>query len=177
MCFFFFFFFFFWHPDSNGFDQFCINFVNEKLQQIFIELTLKNEQEEYAREGIQWTPIPFFNNKIVCELIEGALQGSKQRLPPGVFALLDDVCATMHAESKGADRAFAEKIGSIHSSHPHLLPGNGGAKASFTVKHFVSLTHQLRAAPLNPQSERATRVWSLQLRRRAVLCLLYLSGG
>ncbi len=148
------------HPDSNGFDQFCINFVNEKLQQIFIELTLKNEQEEYAREGIQWTPIPFFNNKIVCELIEGALHGSKQRLPPGVFALLDDVCATMHAESKGADRAFAEKIGSIHSSHPHLFPGNGGAKASFTVKHFVSthtLTHTAcSAGPLNPQSERHT---------------------
>jgi myosin I len=42
-----------------------INYVNEKLQQIFIEFTLKNEQDEYAREGIQWTPIPFFNNKIV----------------------------------------------------------------------------------------------------------------
>ena len=35
---------------SNGFEQFCINYVNEKLQQIFIELTLKNEQEEYRHE-------------------------------------------------------------------------------------------------------------------------------
>ena len=55
----------------NGFEQYCINFVNEKLQQIFIELTLKSEQEEYVKEGIQWTPIDYFNNKIVCELIEG----------------------------------------------------------------------------------------------------------
>lgn len=39
----------------NGFEQFCINFVNEKLQQIFIELTLKAEQEEYVQEGIKWT--------------------------------------------------------------------------------------------------------------------------
>ena len=44
--------------------------MNEKLQQYFIELTLKAEQEEYVREGIEWTPIKYFNNKIVCDLIE-----------------------------------------------------------------------------------------------------------
>ena len=44
--------------------------MNEKLQQIFIELTLKAEQEEYVQEGIRWTPIDYFNNKIVCDLIE-----------------------------------------------------------------------------------------------------------
>ncbi len=59
-----------WIFQKNGFEQFCINFVNEKLQQIFIELTLKAEQEEYVSEGIKWTPIDYFNNKIVCELIE-----------------------------------------------------------------------------------------------------------
>ncbi|VDK37822.1 unnamed protein product [Gongylonema pulchrum] len=64
--------------DNNGFEQFCINFVNEKLQQIFIELTLKAEQEEYVSEGIRWTPIHFFNNKVVCDLIEA-------RKPPGTF--------------------------------------------------------------------------------------------
>jgi myosin-1 len=45
--------------------------VNEKLQQFFIELTLKAEQEEYEKEGIKWTPIKYFNNKVVCDLIEG----------------------------------------------------------------------------------------------------------
>jgi len=49
----------------NSFEQFCINYCNEKLQQIFIELTLKQEQEEYQREGIQWTPIDYFNNAII----------------------------------------------------------------------------------------------------------------
>jgi len=44
--------------------QLCINYVNEKLQQIFIELTLKAEQDEYGHEGIAWKPIPFFNNKV-----------------------------------------------------------------------------------------------------------------
>ena len=39
--------------DVNGFEQFCINYCNEKLQQLFIELTLKSEQEEYLKEGIE----------------------------------------------------------------------------------------------------------------------------
>lgn len=92
--------------DKNGFEQFCINYVNEKLQQYFIELTLKAEQEEYNREGIQWTPIKFFNNKIVCDLIEG-------KRPPGIFSLLDDVCATMHSMGNdgagGVDMKFLDK--------------------------------------------------------------------
>jgi myosin-1 len=55
---------------KNSFEQLCINYVNEKLQQIFIELTLKSEQEEYVREGIPWEPIKYFNNKPCVELIE-----------------------------------------------------------------------------------------------------------
>jgi myosin-1 len=55
---------------TNSFEQMCINYVNEKLQQIFIELTLKSEQEEYVREKIQWTNIDYFNNKPCVELIE-----------------------------------------------------------------------------------------------------------
>ena len=73
-------------PKDNSFEQLCINYVNEKLQQIFIELTLKTEQEEYVREQIKWTPINYFNNKIVCDLIE-------ERKPPGIFAALNDACA------------------------------------------------------------------------------------
>jgi myosin heavy subunit len=57
--------------ENNSFEQFCINLCNEKLQQLFIELTLKSEQEEYVREGIKWEPIQYFNNKIICDLIEG----------------------------------------------------------------------------------------------------------
>jgi len=53
-------------------------------------------QEEYVREGIKWTPINYFNNKIVCELIES-------KNPPGIMSIIDDVCATMHAVTEGAD--------------------------------------------------------------------------
>lgn len=58
--------------ERNGFEQLCINYVNEQLQQIFIEQVLRAEQDEYSREGIQWQPIKFFNNKIVVDLIDSA---------------------------------------------------------------------------------------------------------
>ena len=69
---------------NNSFEQFVINYCNEKLQQIFIQLTLKSEQEEYVREGIAWTHIDYFNNEVICELIE-ANSG-------GLLAILDDAC-------------------------------------------------------------------------------------
>lgn len=112
---------------NNGFEQFCINYVNEKLQQYFIELTLKAEQEEYAAEGIQWTPIKFFNNKIVCDLIE-----AKQ--PPGMFSVLDDVCFTMHAvDGDALDGKFVEKCRGFFSSHLHFRAYDGG----FGIKHYA----------------------------------------
>jgi hypothetical protein len=106
-----------------------INYVNEKLQQYFIELTLKAEQEEYQKEGIQWTPIPFFNNQVVVELIEGG-----KGKAPGIFSLLDDVCATVHAETGGkTDQKALEKIGGAHNSHPHFKMFSG----AFGIKHYA----------------------------------------
>ncbi|KAM9545223.1 unconventional myosin-Ie-like isoform 1-T1 [Salvelinus alpinus] len=112
---------------KNGFEQFCINFVNEKLQQIFIELTLKAEQEEYVQEGIRWTPIEYFNNKIVCDLIESKLN------PPGIMSILDDVCATMHAVGEGADQTMLQKLRVAINSHEHFNSWNQG----FIIHHYA----------------------------------------
>ncbi|XP_030273454.1 myosin IEb [Sparus aurata] len=111
----------------NGFEQFCINFVNEKLQQIFIELTLKAEQEEYVLEGIHWTPIEYFNNKVVCDLIESKLN------PPGLMSILDDVCATMHAKGEGADQTLLQKLQGQIGSHEHFSSWNKG----FIIHHYA----------------------------------------
>uniref|UniRef100_A0A8C5A1C9 Myosin IEa n=1 Tax=Gadus morhua TaxID=8049 RepID=A0A8C5A1C9_GADMO len=112
---------------KNGFEQFCINFVNEKLQQIFIELTLKAEQEEYVQEGIKWTAIEYFNNKIVCDLIESKLN------PPGILSILDDVCATMHAVGEGADQTMLQKLRVAINSHEHFNSWNQG----FIIHHYA----------------------------------------
>ncbi|KAF7211942.1 unconventional myosin-Ie isoform X2 [Nothobranchius furzeri] len=111
---------------KNGFEQFCINFVNEKLQQIFIELTLKAEQEEYVQEGIKWTPIDYFNNKIVCDLIES-------KTPPGIMCILDDVCATMHAVGEGADQTMLQKLRVQINTHEHFNSWNQG----FIIHHYA----------------------------------------
>ncbi|XP_071969987.1 unconventional myosin-If-like isoform X1 [Engystomops pustulosus] len=112
---------------KNGFEQFCINFVNEKLQQIFIELTLKAEQEEYVAEGIKWSPIQYFNNKVVCDLIENKVN------PPGIMSVLDDVCATMHATSGGADQTLLQKLQAAVGTHEHFNNWNSG----FVIHHYA----------------------------------------
>ncbi|CAI4711612.1 ALI_HP2_G0040630.mRNA.1.CDS.1 [Saccharomyces cerevisiae] len=111
--------------EHNSFEQICINYVNEKLQQIFIQLTLKSEQETYEREKIQWTPIKYFDNKVVCDLIEA-------RRPPGIFAAMNDSVATAHADSNAADQAFAQRL-NLFTTNPHFdLRSN-----KFVIKHYA----------------------------------------
>ncbi|KAH1465760.1 hypothetical protein KXX13_002326 [Aspergillus fumigatus] len=111
--------------EKNSFEQLCINYVNEKLQQIFIQLTLKAEQDEYAREQIQWTPIKYFDNKVVCSLIE-------DKRPPGVFAALNDACATAHADSSAADNTFVGRLNFL-SQNPNFENRQG----QFIIKHYA----------------------------------------
>jgi len=110
---------------ENSFEQLCINYVNEKLQQIFIELTLKTEQEEYVREQIKWTEIKYFNNKIVCDLIE-------ERRPPGIFAALNDATATAHADPTAADNSFIQRTAAL-ATNPHFEARG----TQFLVKHYA----------------------------------------
>eukprot|EP01105_Mastigella_eilhardi_P016850 TRINITY_DN385_c0_g2_i1.p1 TRINITY_DN385_c0_g2~~TRINITY_DN385_c0_g2_i1.p1 ORF type:complete len:469 (+),score=149.09 TRINITY_DN385_c0_g2_i1:177-1583(+) len=112
--------------EKNGFEQFCINYVNEKLQQIFIDYTVRGEQREYTEEGLRWKDIKFFDNKIVCDLIDATQ-------PPGVMAILDDTCKSGHAlGSDTADQKFLEKL-MQNCQHPHLFLGPD----NFTVKHYA----------------------------------------
>lgn len=111
--------------ERNSFEQLCINYVNEKLQQIFIQLTLKAEQDEYAREQIKWTPIKYFDNKVVCSLIE-------DKRPPGVFAALNDACATAHADSGAADQTFVGRLNFLGQN-----PNFENRQGQFIVKHYA----------------------------------------
>ncbi|XP_067405102.1 unconventional myosin-Ib isoform X4 [Emydura macquarii macquarii] len=95
--------------EDNSFEQFIINYCNEKLQQIFIELTLKEEQEEYIREDIEWTHIEYFNNAIICDLIENN--------QTGILAMLDEECLRPGTVT---DDTFLEKLNQICATHQHF---------------------------------------------------------
>lgn len=96
--------------ERNSFEQFCINYCNEKLQQLFIELTLKSEQEEYQREGIEWVPVQYFNNKIICDLVEERYKG--------IVAILDEECLR---PGDATDLTFLSKLEDNVGSHAHFL--------------------------------------------------------
>ncbi|XP_052004978.1 unconventional myosin-Ib-like isoform X2 [Xyrauchen texanus] len=95
--------------EDNSFEQFIINYCNEKLQQIFIELTLREEQEEYVREGIEWTNINYFNNAIICHLIENN--------KTGILAMLDEECLRPGTVT---DETFLDKLSTVYAEHQHF---------------------------------------------------------
>lgn len=90
--------------EGNGFEQFCINYCNEKLQQLFISLTLKREQEEYEEEGIEWKMFDFFNNDVILELIEDKATG--------LIASLDEECLR---PGEASDQTFLDKMDDRHT--------------------------------------------------------------
>ncbi|KCV71362.1 myosin I [Fonticula alba] len=96
---------------TNSFEQFCINYCNEKLQQLFIERTLREEQLEYEREGVQWnSPVDFFDNAIICKLIEERKHG--------IIDLLDDECLLPGEVTTGTLMA---KLNMAFGEHPHFV--------------------------------------------------------
>ncbi|UMM25260.1 hypothetical protein L5515_005155 [Caenorhabditis briggsae] len=98
---------------TNSFEQLCINYCNEKLQQLFIELVLKQEQEEYEREGIKWVKIDYFNNKIICDLVE------VPRI--GILSILDEACASI---GNVTDKVFLGELDKKLKTHQHYTSRN-----------------------------------------------------
>ncbi|CEP03515.1 IQ calmodulin-binding motif [Plasmodiophora brassicae] len=110
--------------DYNSFEQMCINYANEKLQQVFIARTLQAEQAEYDAEGISWQHIDYFDNKVVVDLIE--------KKPYGILAYLDEACVV----PKGDVSTFQKSLLDAFSSHKHWsTPKQLGT--SFTIAHYA----------------------------------------
>lgn len=108
----------------NGFEQLCINYTNEKLHQLFIELTLKAEQEEYRREGIQWQDVRYYNNEHICQMIE------KKR--GGLFDLLNEESLF----PKGNDGSLFNKMKSRLPKKEFVVPPRG-QKNEFQIVHYA----------------------------------------
>jgi len=107
----------------NSFEQFCINYTNEKLQQQFNQHIFKQEQEEYEREKIDWTSIEFNDNQGCIDLIEKKL---------GILALLDEECRF----PKASDETFLQKLHDNWGGKPYYeKPKRRGN--FFVVKHYA----------------------------------------
>jgi myosin heavy subunit len=92
--------------EINSFEQLCINFCNEKLQQLFNIETFKDEEELYKQEGIKFDPIVYADSDPVLQMIEKG--------PKGILPLLDDECKL----PEGSDSKFMNKVEDAHNSHP-----------------------------------------------------------
>ncbi|XP_023246921.1 unconventional myosin-Va [Copidosoma floridanum] len=111
--------------DINSFEQFSINYANEKLQQQFNQHVFKLEQEEYLREEIEWTFIDFYDNQPCIDLIEAKL---------GILDLLDEECRM----PKGSDSSWAEKLYAKCSKSKHFGKPRFRTSA-FVIHHFADL--------------------------------------
>ncbi|CAA3030678.1 myosin-9-like isoform X1 [Olea europaea subsp. europaea] len=109
---------------SNSFEQFCINFTNEKLQQHFNQHVFKMEQEEYTKEEIDWSYIEFVDNQDVLDLIE--------KKPGGIIALLDEACMF----PKSTHETFSQKLYQTFKSHKRFIKPKL-SRTDFTVAHYA----------------------------------------
>ncbi|KAF3969569.1 hypothetical protein CMV_006649 [Castanea mollissima] len=109
---------------TNSFEQFCINFTNEKLQQHFNQHVFKMEQEEYTKEEIDWSYIEFVDNQDVLDLIE--------KKPGGIVALLDEACMF----PKSTHETFANKLYQTFKNHKRFIKPKL-SRTDFTISHYA----------------------------------------
>jgi len=118
----------------NSFEQFCINYCNEKLQQFFNERVLKDEQELYVKESIKFKEVEFTDNQDCIDLIE--LKGT------GILSIIDEVSKA----PKATDKLFAEKLHATHKNHFRLQVPRKSKMAyykqlrddeGFIIRHFA----------------------------------------
>ncbi|CAK6968872.1 myosin heavy chain%2C fast skeletal muscle-like [Scomber scombrus] len=117
--------------DFNSFEQLCINFTNEKLQQFFNHHMFVLEQEEYKKEGIEWEFIDFGMDLAACiELIEK---------PMGIFSILEEECMF----PKASDTTFKNKLHDQHLGKTQAFgkpkPAKGKPEAHFSLAHYAGV--------------------------------------
>ncbi|XP_028855476.1 unconventional myosin-Vb [Denticeps clupeoides] len=110
--------------DRNSFEQFCINYANEKLQQQFNRHVFQLEQEEYMREELPWRRIEFSDNQPCITLLEG---------PLGLLDLLDEECRM----PKGSDENWAQKLYDQHLTRSAHFRKPRMSNTAFIILHFA----------------------------------------
>ncbi|KAL8226300.1 hypothetical protein R6Q59_000156 [Mikania micrantha] len=113
---------------TNSFEQFCINFTNEKLQQHFNQHVFKMQQDIYNKEEIDWSYIEFVDNKDILNLIE--------KKPGGIIALLDEACMF----PKSTPDTFSQKLYQTFKTHKRFIKPKL-ARSDFIIAHYAGEVH------------------------------------
>ncbi|CAN0108298.1 unnamed protein product [Laminaria digitata] len=113
--------------DHNSFEQLCINYTNETLQQQFNQFVFKMEQKEYSKEGIEWSFVEFPDNQDCLDLIEGKKKG--------LLTMLDDEC---RMGIRGTDANYASRLYKEHTETERFeADSHMRTKLCFAVKHYA----------------------------------------
>ena len=118
--------------EVNSFEQLCINFANEKLQNFFLKTVFDSEEKVYKEEGVPWVPIKYADNKDVIDLCENSTSG--------IYKLLDSECRTPNASGKSFCAALHTAYGQKHLvfGAPKLSKTEKRtADEYFLVRHFA----------------------------------------
>ncbi|CAH0557546.1 unnamed protein product [Brassicogethes aeneus] len=109
----------------NSFEQLCINFANENLQQFFVQHIFKLEQQYYTNEGISWGNISFIDNQQVLDVLSVK--------PLNVMSLIDDESKF----PKGTDFSLLSKLHAQHSKNTNYLKPKSDMTPSFGINHYA----------------------------------------
>ena len=112
--------------EQNSFEQLCINFTNEKLQQHFNKSTFKEEESVYVSEGIAFDQVPFIDNQPILDMIE--------KKPFGVLVLLDEEVRL----PQGADDKWLHKCTQRHGATEHWTSATLQQNTDlFSIEHYA----------------------------------------
>ncbi|XP_028626470.1 unconventional myosin-VIIa isoform X4 [Grammomys surdaster] len=113
----------------NSFEQLCINFANEHLQQFFVRHVFKLEQEEYDLESIDWLHIEFTDNQEALDMIANR--------PMNVISLIDEESKF----PKGTDATMLHKLNSQHKLNANYVPPKNSHETQFGINHFAGVVY------------------------------------
>nr|XP_021327440.1 unconventional myosin-VIIb-like isoform X1 [Danio rerio] len=114
---------------NNSFEQLCINFANEQLQQFFVKHVFKLEQQEYAREDIVWKNIEFNDNQSTLDVL--AIKSLN------ILSLIDEESRF----PKGTDATMLNKMNQHHGKGDIYMPPKNNHETQFGIRHFAGVVH------------------------------------